>query len=112
MDRNTIVEEVYKSGIVKKLVKHYQECGRITPNNAQDFEYEIYSIILNINEDKLQALYDNKQLEFYVVTIIKNQACNTLSTFNRQYADKRIVLAGDIPNNNNDYDIDTDNEDS
>lgn len=83
------VSEAIKYLMDKKLVQrlggHYQSYLK---DNREDFEEDLWEIILNIPEDKLNTLYQNKQLDFYILSIARNQITNDKSNFNKLYQTK------------------------
>lgn len=87
-DKNQIIEEVYKSGLVEKIANSLFNIVGTTFKD--DFIQEMYINILTMPEDRLQRLYEDKQLNYYIVKIIKNQAFNKKSVFNIQIKNSRI----------------------
>lgn len=65
--------------------------------NKEDWKQEMWLIILELPEDKLIRLYENKELDWYILSIARNQVVNDRSTFNRKYNDKRITYIDEYP---------------
>lgn len=94
-----IVERIANEGIVEKIVDNIRNIVR----NREDLIQEIYLILLNYDSSKLEDLYNNKQLNFFLVRVIKNQYFSSTSPFHklyRKYYD--IVSDGDVFENNDD----------
>lgn len=96
MTKNEIITEIYNSNIVVKLAKKYG--SYIKDYNIDDFCQEIYLILAEMPDDKLINLYNTKQLDFYIISIIRNQATNDISTFNKTYNPKNITHLTDYEN--------------
>lgn len=78
---NNPVEYIANNKIVEILIRDYMVdyCFR------DDLTQEIYLILLQYNQSKLQQLIDKGQIKFFVARIIHNQFFSTTSTFYRQY---------------------------
>lgn len=50
-----------------------------------DFVQEIYLILLEYDKEKLETMYFNNQLNFFLTRIIKNQYCSITSPFYKKY---------------------------
>lgn len=57
----------------------------VSPKYMDDLVQEIYVILLEYDQDKLQEIYDKGQLNFWLTRIIKNQYCSTTSPFYKKY---------------------------
>lgn len=80
-----IVERLFKDEKVKKLTKPFRFHAHPERDEElrKDFEQEIYLQLLNYkDEDKLRRLYRKKQLDYFILGIIKNQYRQRHSSFN------------------------------
>lgn len=57
----------------------------VSPKYFDDFVQEMYLILLEYDQNKLQEIYDKGQLNFFLTRIIKNQWCSKTSTFYTKY---------------------------
>lgn len=85
---NEIVEELYKSKKVKKFITNIVKQQR---EYYEDLESELYLILLQTDNEKLNYLYENKQLDFYINRILCNQLKSTTSPFYRTYIKNGLV---------------------
>lgn len=83
--RENILTHIFKSGLVESLTKELLIEGYIGYDNSEDFLGEMYRILCEINSNKLVKLYMENQLQFYIISIVRNQARNKKSDFNRKY---------------------------
>lgn len=69
----------------EKLVETICKNIGVSPKYMDDLVQEIYLILLEYNQTKLQEIYDKGQLNFFITRIIKNQWCSNTSPFYRKY---------------------------
>ena len=74
---NKIADEKHVETICKNI--------GVSPKYMDDLVQEIYLILLEYNQTKLQELYDNGQINFFLTRIIKNQWCSNTSPFYKKY---------------------------
>lgn len=81
MTNSDIVKIVYNeyklNDIIKKLNKN---C-----NYIDDFESEIYLLLMELDNDKLNNLHSNNELKGWIIGIIKNQRNEPNSYINKTY---------------------------
>lgn len=82
MTKNQIIEEVYNSHIIIKFAKRFIS---FISGNLDDFCQSIYLILCELPDSKLQYLYDNQQLVYYIYYIVKAQATNPSSKFHTSH---------------------------
>lgn len=80
MTKNQIIEEVYHSNIVLKVAKRYSS---YIQGNLDDFCQHIYLTLCELQESKLQELYEKEQLPYYIFYICKAQATNFAGKFHK-----------------------------
>ena len=82
--KNDIITEIYNTKFIQKVCSKYVT---YFPNedDRDDFEQELYLTLLNMTDEKLQGLYERKELYNYILTVIKNQIVNPKSKYNKKY---------------------------
>lgn len=94
-----IVELIANERRVEGIIDNINNIVR----NRDDLVQEIYMVLLNYDEEKLQYLYDNNQLNFFLVRIIKNQYFSSTSPFHKKYRRYYdFINDGDVFENNDD----------
>ena len=86
MKRAEIIDKIASTRYVEQLVKNI--CHSSAPE-LDDLSQMIYEVLLTYDEQKIVELYENKQLGFFIVRIIKNQYFSNSSPF---YQDLRRFL--------------------
>lgn len=95
----SIVGRIAEEKRVEKIVDNINNIVR----NKEDLIQEIYMVLLEYDEEKLRTLYDNNQLNFFLVRIVKNQYFSKTSPFHRKYRKYYdIINDGDVFENNDD----------
>lgn len=98
-----------------ELSKHYNELYeialKITKGNdidAQDLTQEVYVIMLEYEQDKLQKIYDNGHLKFWVARVMLNQYLRSSSPFKKKHhtylKDENAIIC-DLRHDNSESDI-------
>lgn len=85
---NEIIEELYRSKKVKKFITNIAKQQR---EIYDDLENELYLILLQTDNEKLNHLYEKKELDFYVNRILCNQLKSTTSPFYRTYIKNSLI---------------------
>jgi hypothetical protein len=99
---NQIITEIETSGLLRELCENI----RVSDNDIDDLMQEIYLILLEYDRDKLIAMYEKKQLKFFMVRIIQNQYNSKTSPFYRKYKKYYKYIDGNFINNENNEDVD------
>lgn len=86
--RTKILTDICNSGLVNKIANRYS--SYIQEFNLDDFVQTIYLFLCDLPEEKLVELYNNKELDYYIIAIVRNQAINTKSKFNLVYNNQVI----------------------
>ena len=96
--KNEIISELYESEFMDSLLR------KITSNNSlkEDLKQEVFLIISEMDSSKIEQLYVDNHLKYYVIRIIKNQYHSSTSPFHYKYRN----------NNKIDHNIDLSMEDS
>lgn len=91
----------------ERLVEDISKNIGVSPKYFDDFVQEIYLILLEYDQEKLEAIYEKGDIKFFLTRIIKNQWCSTTSPFYRKYR-KYYEYADE--NKNNYINMDDDGE--
>lgn len=94
ISRDDVIKYLIDKELIDKLSTTFQ--SQLGVNKA-DWVQEMWLIILELPEDKLVRLYENKELDWYIISIARNQVTNDKSKFNRLYNDKRITYIYEYP---------------
>ena len=102
--RETIVETLARERRVEQMVVNIAH-QTLTPD-LEDLCQMVYLILLEYDEAKLQDLWENDQINFFLARVILNQYRSTNSPFYalfRKFQEKSIPLA-DMGKRRRDYD--------
>lgn len=86
--KNQIIEKLYKENFIQNIIKKYTT--KLNFEDEEDVSQEIYLIILEMPEEEIVRLFNNNQLNFYIVKIIKNQLLSTTSMVYKLYLKNKI----------------------
>lgn len=89
MTREEVIEEFAKERYVEKIVKNI--CKSSAPE-LLDLAQMVYEILLTYDETKIIDLYENGQLGFFIVRVVKNQYYSNTSPFYREQ--KKFINKG------------------
>lgn len=104
MTKDEVIKYVIDKQLIPKLATTFSS---LLGGNKDDFIQEMYMILLTeIPDSKLIKLYEDKHLDYYILSIARNQVVNDKSTFNRIYNYNRKINTIPIE----DYITDEDNE--
>lgn len=84
ISRNSIIEDIYRRGIVKEIIKHISH-GFESGDNMRDLEQDIYIHLLEMDDEKLNHLYENDELNFYLASVIYRQIRSATSPYYQKY---------------------------
>ena len=104
MTKNEIIESVAKSRLVEQTIEGltHQELDY----DLADLAQMIYEALLNQPEERVQDLWNNNEMTYFIIGIVRNQAFSNTHRF--YYTIKRFkVITDDIVEC---YDIDDDGE--
>lgn len=104
--RNKIVEEIYNSNLLSTLFKNMSVKG----NDFEDLEQEILLILLEYDDDKIIEMYNNKQLKWFIIKLIKNQYFSVNSPYYKKYKKYYKLIDGNITNGGVDSELESDDE--
>ena len=104
--RNKIVEEIFNSNLLSTLFKNMCVRG----NDFEDLEQEILLILLEYDDDKIIEMYNNKQLKWFIIKLIKNQYFSVNSPYYKKYKKYYKLIDGNITNGGVDNELESDDE--
>lgn len=90
----------------ERLVEEICKNIGVSPKYMDDLVQEIYLILLEYNQEKLQSIYDKGQFNFFLTRIIKNQYFSKTSPFFKKY--RKYYDMVDDNNNVVMYDVEDD----
>lgn len=90
----------------ERLVEEICKNLGVSPKYMDDLVQEIYLILLEYNQEKLQSIYDKGQFNFFLTRIIKNQYFSNTSPFFKKY--RKYYDMVDDNNNVVIYDVEDD----
>lgn len=102
MTKNEIIEKVAKSRLVEKTIEGltHQELDF----DLADLSQMIYEALLSQPEERVQDLWNNDEIQYFIIGIVRNQAFSNTSKY--YYTIKRFkAITDDIDEC---YDIDDD----
>ena len=83
MDKMTIIKTLAEEKRVEALVKNIAH--QPLTADLKDLCQMVYIVLLEYDEGKLQDLWDNHQMDFFLVRIILNQYRSSNSPFHTQF---------------------------
>lgn len=104
--RNKIVEEIYNSNLLSTLFKNMSVKG----NDFEDLQQEILLILLEYDEEKIIEMYNNNQLKWFIIRLIKNQYFSCNSPYYKKYKKYYNLIDGNIKNGGVDSEFEGDDE--
>jgi hypothetical protein len=78
---NKIIIELYEQKVIKNIINNMN----ISSRYADDLEQEIYTILLEYDNDKIIELYNKKQLKYFIIGVIQRQYFSNNSPFYKVY---------------------------
>ena len=99
VDKMTIIETLAKQRRVEALVENIAHHSLTA--DLKDLCQMVYLVLLEYDEDKLQDLWENNQINFFLARIIINQYRSSNSPFHtifRKFQERSVSMgvAGDI----------------
>ena len=97
IDKETIIETLAKDRRVEALVENIAHHSLTA--DLKDLCQMVYLILLEYDESKLQDLWENDQINFFIARIILNQYRSSNSPFHaifRKYQERSISIGDGI----------------
>ena len=86
MSKTEIIDTIARQRLVEKI------CSKFKIDYRDDLSQMVYLCLLEKDDELIEQLWDNKQLNFYIASIVKTQVCSTTSTYYRLYAKTDLTL--------------------
>ena len=96
-DKKTIIETLAKDRRVEALVENIAHHSLTA--DLKDLCQMVYLILLEYDESKLQDLWENDQINFFIARIILNQYRSSNSPFHaifRKYQERSLSIGDEI----------------
>lgn len=81
---------------VMKMVKDICRNLGVKQQYFDDLVQEVLVILLEMDYNKVEEMYKNKQLNFFLTRIIKNQYCSVTSPFYKKFRKQYEYYDGNI----------------
>lgn len=82
MTKNEIIEQAKREHLVEGIIENVKNFND-TKQNLEDLAQDIYLILLE--DDKVERLYNEGKLKYYIVRIVLNQVRSNTSAFFYDY---------------------------
>lgn len=82
MTREEIIEGIYNDGIIPNIIR---SCAGTYEEPEEDLTSYIYLSLLELPDERLQTLFTNGQLIFFIIGMIKKQIYSNNSEYARKY---------------------------
>lgn len=86
MNKSIILQEIFMDVFYKCYI------SSLTPNLVDEAHSEFIFKIAEMDEDKLISLYNNKEIKYYGIAIIRNMIFNKSSKFNKLYNNNNLQV--------------------
>lgn len=96
MNKAEIIEEIAKARMVETMVQNIAHESLSTNADLSDLCQMVYLILLEYDKDKLQDLWENNQMRFFLARIIVNQYRSSYSPFHIQFRKFRLMVDEDV----------------
>lgn len=87
MKKNEILTDLFKSEEFDKLIKRLM---RTDVYFFDDFKQDLFLILSKVENDRIEEMYENCTLDFFIVRIILNQVRSKTSPFYKTYKKNRV----------------------
>lgn len=94
MDRTQIVETLAKEQRVETMIQNIAH--QALSADLKDLSQEVYMILLTYDETRLQDLWENNQMDFFLARIIVNQYRSNNSPFFKVFRKFRLMIDEEI----------------
>lgn len=94
MSNINIVNILAKDQVIENVVKNVCK-SPVLKQNEQDLCQDLYLYLLEINNELLNRLYNNNELTYYIIGMVKNNVYSSSSNFYRTYK-KFDMMTSDI----------------
>ena len=94
MDKASIIEQIAKERMVESMVQNIAH--QALNDDLSDLCQMVYLILLEYDDDKLQGLWENNQIRFFLARIIVNQYRSSNSPFHILYRKFRTIIDEEV----------------
>lgn len=94
MDKSKIIEEIANERMVEAMVQNIAH--QALNADLSDLCQMVYLILLEYDEDKLQDLWENNQIKFFLARIIINQYRSSNSPFHATFRKFRLMIDEEV----------------
>lgn len=94
MDKASIIQQIANERMVESMVMNIAH--QALNDDLSDLCQMVYLILLEYDEDKLQDLWEHKQIKFFLARIIINQYRSSNSPFHITFRKFRNMVDNDI----------------
>ena len=94
MGKSEIVNEIAKGKMVEQMVQNIAH--QSLSSDLKDLSQMVYLILLEYDEQKLQDLWSNNQMNFFLARIIINQFRSSNSPFHMIYRKFQLMVDKEI----------------
>ena len=88
--RDRILTEVFNDSFYRGY------CSKYHSRLVDEMISELIDLLSKMNQDRLEELYNNKELRYYCIAIIRNMVGNKNSQFNKDYINNNFEIIDDI----------------
>lgn len=88
MKKTQIIEKWAKAKKVETLLKSLDTKSE-NPNDIQELIQDIYLILLETDDDKIEKLYNKNNEDFYILRLLKNNLYSKTSQYYYKYKHKK-----------------------
>lgn len=88
--KSEIIEELARKGTVEAMVQNIAH--QPLSADLKDLSQMVYLVLLEYDESKLQDLWENHQMKFFLARIIVNQYRSTNSPFYATFRKFRMMI--------------------
>lgn len=82
MNKQQIIEQLARDKVVEDVIKNVCKCKDL---EMKDLAQDLYLDLLQKPEEKIQKLFNNQQIEFFITKMVQNNYFSTTSPFYTKY---------------------------
>ena len=94
MDKANIIKQIAQERMVESMVQNIAH--QALNDDLSDLCQMVYLILLEYDDDKLQDLWENNQIRFFLARIIVNQYRSSNSPFHILYRKFRTIIDEEV----------------
>lgn len=82
MTKQQIISQLAEGKVVEEIIKNATKCNDL---DFSDLAQDLYLSLLLKDEKKIQEMFENDQLNFYIAKMVRNNWYSTTSPFYTMY---------------------------